>query len=831
MKNSLLRNFLGRISISVLLLSAFCFLSFGDGVAFASANVTVAWDESQDSEVTGYKIYYGTSSKNYQYSVDVQNNTSCTISGLNEGTTYYFAATGYTDTNFESNYSKELSHTIPNTPPPPPTAVDTDGDDVLDEDEIGTYGTDPNKIDTDGDGMNDGEELAFWGENWNNDSDGDGLINLVDPDSDNDGYNDGTSPPSSGQAPTIEIGKVMIDHNWTRIDFKKSFIDPIVIASPLSLNDADPAVVRIRTTESTGFEIRVQEWDYLDGIHASETVGFIVMERGTYALEDGTLIEAGSFETHQVSTFSPVSFVQNFQVPPVVITGIASFNEVDAVSGRIRKITTEGFEYCMQEQESNQKKHLKETISYISWEPSAGLFKGLKYEVGKTADAVRHNFHSIQFQQGFDTQPIFLADIQTGDGMDTANIRQKDLNASIAEIKINEEQSKNEEIRHTTEIVGYISLILIDSDPDEPNPESAKIWLEAESGYLSPPMELAEDDNASNGEYIFTRNGNGYNADPGSNTGYAEYTFQVPFAGDYVIWGRVLSADGGSNSFYVFMDNAEYGIWDTQISSAWHWEQVVSRSFTGPVITHLEAGEYTLVIKHREQLSKIDRILITNDMNYTPEGTSGNNPPQPSQDVDADGDGLYDNDEINLYGSDSIKVDTNSDGINDGDELSHWSEAWNADADGDGIINLLDPDSDNDNYSDGDERDKGFDPLNSDSNPGSLKIWLEAESGLLNLPMEKAADSGASEGEYILIPSGNGYNLDPNSATGYAEYTFEVPISGEYIIWGRVNSSTTAKDSFFVSLAGNEYGIPRFQIHGYGTRSLTGIHGIRYPTS
>ena len=35
---------------------------------------------------------------------------------------------------------------------------------------------------------------------------------------------------------------------------------------------------------------------------------------------------------------------------------------------------------------------------------------------------------------------------------------------------------------------------------------------------------------------------------------------------------------------------------------------------------------------------------------------------------------------------------------------------WNADIDGDGLINLLDQDSDNDSFTDGFEVSEGFDP-------------------------------------------------------------------------------------------------------------------------
>jgi len=76
-----------------------------------AAQVTLAWSPSVGS-VAGYRVHYGITSGAYNYSVDVGNSTSCTISGLNEGTTYYYAVTAYDLDNYESDYSEELAHSV-----------------------------------------------------------------------------------------------------------------------------------------------------------------------------------------------------------------------------------------------------------------------------------------------------------------------------------------------------------------------------------------------------------------------------------------------------------------------------------------------------------------------------------------------------------------------------------------------------------------------------------------------------------------------------------------------------------------------------------------------
>jgi hypothetical protein len=90
----------------------------------AAQNVTLAWQPGTNSAATGFKIYYGPSTRVYTNSLAVGNVTNATITGLVEGATYYFAATTSGTGNRESAFSPEVIHLIP-APPTPPANTNT----------------------------------------------------------------------------------------------------------------------------------------------------------------------------------------------------------------------------------------------------------------------------------------------------------------------------------------------------------------------------------------------------------------------------------------------------------------------------------------------------------------------------------------------------------------------------------------------------------------------------------------------------------------------------------------------------------------------------------
>lgn len=106
-------------------------LFFSATLAFAET-ATVSWDANTESDLSGYKIYYGTSSGSYDDVVDVGNTTSFSINNLVVGTTYFFVVTAFDFSGNESGFSNEVSFTPTQGTPPQITGVSVGDDTKLD---------------------------------------------------------------------------------------------------------------------------------------------------------------------------------------------------------------------------------------------------------------------------------------------------------------------------------------------------------------------------------------------------------------------------------------------------------------------------------------------------------------------------------------------------------------------------------------------------------------------------------------------------------------------------------------------------------------------------
>ncbi len=72
----------------------------------------VTWEANTESDLAGYKIYYGTESQNYTSVIDVGDTTRHVVENLIEGRTYFFVVTAYDYSGNESAPSLEVASNV-----------------------------------------------------------------------------------------------------------------------------------------------------------------------------------------------------------------------------------------------------------------------------------------------------------------------------------------------------------------------------------------------------------------------------------------------------------------------------------------------------------------------------------------------------------------------------------------------------------------------------------------------------------------------------------------------------------------------------------------------
>jgi hypothetical protein len=140
-------------------------------------------------------------------------------------------------------------------------------------------------------------------------------------------------------------------------------------------------------------------------------------------------------------------------------------------------------------------------------------------------------------------------------------------------------------------------------------------WLEAECGQIFHPCQQYIDHGASQFRYVSTPPGSGhYLFYPGPVMGKYTFTTEDACGKDFYVWARVCYSSTLYNSLWITVDYTTHVKWllDDHRLFDWHWERIK----IGP----LSPGSHNLCLKHREEQTHVDKILITNDENFVPQG-------------------------------------------------------------------------------------------------------------------------------------------------------------------------------------------------------------------
>ena len=149
----------------------------------------------------------------------------------------------------------------------------------------------------------------------------------------------------------------------------------------------------------------------------------------------------------------------------------------------------------------------------------------------------------------------------------------------------------------------------------------AYISIDAESGALTAPVRATAGAGAFRGAWIDTAAGTA----PGGSTspaGRADLGFQVPVDGTWYIWVRLFGGATVSDAWYESVDGAARQSISPTTTGSWRW--TAGRSYT------LTLGLHNLELGGREAQARADRVLITNDATFVPTEQPGDDVTPPA---------------------------------------------------------------------------------------------------------------------------------------------------------------------------------------------------------
>jgi len=162
-------------------------------------------------------------------------------------------------------------------------------------------------------------------------------------------------------------------------------------------------------------------------------------------------------------------------------------------------------------------------------------------------------------------------------------------------------------------LVSASSAIDTNQADNSPAPLSTD-WIEAETGVFVGAMRKVTDSAADGGAYIESTL---------NNSGTAGFQITVPATGSYKIEARVFSANNGSDSYFLSIDNGPEFVWDLNPSgdpsafNLWRIDEVTNRgagSFKAPqfdpYFVQLTKGTHTLRFRAREWKTRLDSFTL-----------------------------------------------------------------------------------------------------------------------------------------------------------------------------------------------------------------------------
>jgi hypothetical protein len=315
--------------------------------------------------------------------------------------------------------------------------------------------------------------------------------------------------------------------------------------------------------------------------------------------------------------------------------------------------------------------------------------------------------------------------------------------------------------------------------------DKINLAFEAEAGTIAAPMT------------IVTNAAQRYVQSATAEQGTVSFSVDVPTAGTYYIWAKVLGASYASDSFYVSVDGQEdvFDAAEGKNSPDWQWSVVNGRNGGAPLALNprtfnLSQGKHTIVIRGREAQTGLDRIVVTNDKDFAPNKViavadtvtafPGQANQIPAVDLLRNDTALFP-DELVIK---SVTQATNGTVVLNTNAVTYTPKA--------GFSG-----TDSFSYTIGNSEGGSSTAVVTITvqAPEQVHLGLEAEAGVIAAPMTVVTDSKVPTRKYVQSATAN---------VGTVTYTVDIPKTDTYTIWCKILGTSYASDSFFVSVDGKE---------------------------
>ena len=269
---------------------------------------------------------------------------------------------------------------------------------------------------------------------------------------------------------------------WATINYSKSYVNPVVVAGPISHNNDLTLVTRIRNVTATSFQIGMQSpCENAGSIDppagpcppaagwSTETVHYWVMEEGVWEFPNGQEVEANIENTNVVrsntsggssSALNTVNLTHVYASSNVnIYHTVNTFNDSSFITSTASRDDGFGnpptptaadndFNLVLEGMEVNAT-HAAEDIAWIAIETSNGTNAGFNYDAGRTGEDVdRHSDGCFPRGPSGLTNENIISNINTMNGNNGSEVRlctSSGAQAGRINVHVDEDQVNDDE--------------------------------------------------------------------------------------------------------------------------------------------------------------------------------------------------------------------------------------------------------------------------------------------------------------------------------------------------------------------------------------------------